>query len=81
MTHWDNFKEVMCRFFWTPTWVANAKSKALAAKYRDSNHSRETPSQFLMRKKELIDMVHQWNDVDIIAEIAKSAPNQWRTIV
>jgi hypothetical protein len=81
MNHWDNFKEVMCRFFWTPTWVANAKSKALAAKYRDSSHSRETPSQFLMRKKELIDMVHQWNDVDIIAEIAKSAPNQWRTIV
>ncbi|KAG9076799.1 hypothetical protein FRC06_009315 [Ceratobasidium sp. 370] len=81
MTHWDDFKYRMGQFFWTPTWIANAKSKAYQAKYRESKHSNETPSQFLIRKKELIDAVHQWNDVDIIGKIAKSAPHQWRTIV
>ncbi len=81
MAHWDDFKYRMGQYFWTPTWIANAKSKAYQARFRESKHSSETPSQFLIRKKELIDAVHQWNDVDVIGEIAKSAPHQWRTIV
>ncbi|QRW04569.1 Undecaprenyl phosphate-alpha-4-amino-4-deoxy-L-arabinose arabinosyl transferase [Ceratobasidium sp. AG-Ba] len=58
-----------------------ARNKALAAKYRDSGHYKETPVQFALRKKKLIDMVENWNDLTVIAEVARSAPTQWRTIV
>ncbi|QRW01322.1 Undecaprenyl phosphate-alpha-4-amino-4-deoxy-L-arabinose arabinosyl transferase [Ceratobasidium sp. AG-Ba] len=57
------------------------RNKALAAKYRDSGHYKETPVQFALRKKKLIDMVENWNDLTVIAEVARSAPTQWRTIV
>ncbi|QRV73334.1 Undecaprenyl phosphate-alpha-4-amino-4-deoxy-L-arabinose arabinosyl transferase [Ceratobasidium sp. AG-Ba] len=56
-------------------------NKALAAKYRDSGHYKETPVQFALRKKKLIDMIENWNDLTVIAEVARSAPTQWRTIV
>ncbi|QRW08684.1 hypothetical protein RhiLY_07683 [Ceratobasidium sp. AG-Ba] len=57
------------------------RNKALASKHRDSGHYKETPVQFAVRKKKLIDMVENWNDLTVIAEVARSAPTQWRTIV
>jgi hypothetical protein len=78
---WHALRVRLSRFFWTPIWVTNARSKALAAKYRDNHNHRETPVQFVLRKRKLIDIVEDWQDVDIIAEVARSAPTQWRTIV
>ncbi|QRW08790.1 Undecaprenyl phosphate-alpha-4-amino-4-deoxy-L-arabinose arabinosyl transferase [Ceratobasidium sp. AG-Ba] len=57
------------------------RNKALAAKYRDSGHYKETPVQFALRKKKLIDMVENWNDLTVIAEVARSAPTQWRILI
>ncbi|QRV97001.1 Undecaprenyl phosphate-alpha-4-amino-4-deoxy-L-arabinose arabinosyl transferase [Ceratobasidium sp. AG-Ba] len=80
-TDWQLLCNRLISFFWTPTWITEARNKALAAKYRDSGHYKETPVQFALRKKKLIDMVENWNDLTVIAEVARSAPTQWRTIV
>ncbi|QRV83870.1 hypothetical protein RhiJN_11886 [Ceratobasidium sp. AG-Ba] len=81
MRNWQQFKEDLGNFFWTPAWTSKAKSKAHEAKYRDSGHHKETPVQYALRKKELIDAAYRWPDRDVIGEIARGAPHQWKQIV
>ncbi|KAG8680068.1 hypothetical protein FRC09_018509 [Ceratobasidium sp. 395] len=81
MENWDDFKYRMSTHFWDAEFIAKQKNKALNATYRDHGNSRETPIDYLVRKKELLIAVFTWADVEIIAEVVRAAPIQWQTIV
>ncbi|KAG8794790.1 hypothetical protein FRC12_021713 [Ceratobasidium sp. 428] len=81
MENWPDFKFRMSAHFWDAEFIAKQENKALNATYRDQGNSRETPIDYLVRKKELIVAVFSWTDAEIIAEVARSSPIQWQTIV
>lgn len=62
-------------------WMDKQKILANKASYRDYQHSRETPSEFFIRKKELLMRVYDYTDTQLIREIMDGTPISWINIV
>jgi hypothetical protein len=77
MLDWPAMKAAIASYFITPDWMNRQKSIAHQAKYRDEGHKKETPSQYVARKKDLLELVYFFNDGELIEEILNGAPSQW----
>ena len=51
------------------------------AAYRDLGNGRELPSEYVIRKLELLQFVYNYTDNELINEIIKGAPSYWTPIV
>jgi hypothetical protein len=83
MQDWRLMKENMARYFWNPHWLNKLRSKAHQAKYREpgKDTESETPSQYIMRKKDLLDAAYSFTDPEAIEEVLRGAPQQWKTLL
>jgi hypothetical protein len=77
MLDWPAMKAAIASYFMTPDWMNRQKSIAHRARYRDESHRKETPSQYVARKKDLLELVYFFNDGELIEEILNGAPTQW----
>ncbi len=50
-------------------WLDKQKTRALRAHYREAPYSKETPSEYYIRKRELLDTVFTLDDSELILEI------------
>ncbi|KAJ4480066.1 hypothetical protein J3R30DRAFT_3218096, partial [Lentinula aciculospora] len=48
---------------------------------RDSGHVAESPSQYFIRKKDLLTCVYQYSDTQLIRQIMLGALTSWTNIV
>ncbi|TFY53682.1 hypothetical protein EVJ58_g9320 [Rhodofomes roseus] len=62
-------------------WLDRQKSKANRARYRDSAAPRESPSEYYIRKLELLEFVYDYTESELINEILDGAPTIWTTIL
>ncbi len=62
-------------------WLERQKSIANNARFRDATHSSETPSDYYIRKSQLLSLVHSLSDSELIMEIMNGAPTSWNTIL
>ena len=62
-------------------WLDRQKSKANKAKFRDATSPRESPSEYYIRKLELLEFVYDYTDAELITEILDGAPVIWNTIL
>ncbi len=78
---WENIRNMIGEFFMNRAWVEKNRKTALAMHYREAGHSRETPSQYFIRKRELLELVFDNTDSELITDIMAGAPLSWRTVL
>ena len=62
-------------------WLDKQKARALQAHYREYPFGKETPSEYFIHKRELLDTVFTMDDTEIILEVMEGAPANWNTIL
>ena len=65
----------------TRTWQDKQKTKARDCRYRDHNAPRERPSEYFMRKHQLLLVADDYDDTEIIIAIMEGAPKHWNTVI
>ena len=80
-SNWSTLKEAVRGHYMNRHWLDRQKAKANKAKYREAGHSRESPSEYYIRKLELLEFVYDYSDAELITEIMSRAPVIWNTIL
>ncbi|KLO04897.1 hypothetical protein SCHPADRAFT_806800, partial [Schizopora paradoxa] len=78
---WETLKEAIASYYMNRSWFDKQKTRANKAYYREPGHHTETPSEYYIRKSQLLSFVYQLNDSQMIMEVLTNAPSAWVTIV
>ncbi|KAF6750947.1 hypothetical protein DFP72DRAFT_1071806 [Ephemerocybe angulata] len=80
-TSWETLRDAICQYYMNRTYMEKQKARANRATYRDHANPKETPSEYFIRKMELLQLAYQYNDRELIHEILSGAPTHWSTIL
>ena len=69
------------RSFMNRQWMERQKRKANLARFRDSENSQESPSEYYIRKLELLEFVFDYTEQELIFEILNCAPVIWTSLL
>ncbi|KAF8206699.1 hypothetical protein K438DRAFT_1963019 [Mycena galopus ATCC 62051] len=64
-------------FFLSSKWLDKTRTKALCGSYRQADYSREKPSEYFIRKQELLNSVYSFEDSSVMSEVMNGAPRSW----
>jgi hypothetical protein len=78
---WDTLRKAFATYFLNRKWLDRQRGRANKASYRESGHYRETPSEYFIRKTELLNTVYNLDDSEVIMEVVDGAPSTWNTIL
>jgi hypothetical protein len=78
---WDYLREEIIGYFMNRKWLERMKKKARNAYYRETGHAKETPSEYYIRKYDLLTCAYELDDSEIITEIMEGAPELWNSIL
>ncbi|KAJ3751600.1 hypothetical protein EV360DRAFT_89578 [Lentinula raphanica] len=78
---WGTLKAGINAYYMNQTWMDDQMAIANNTHFRDSNHATESPSQYFIRKKDLLTRVYQYTDTQLIRQIMLGAPTSWTNIV
>ncbi|KAF9012978.1 hypothetical protein BDZ89DRAFT_963295, partial [Hymenopellis radicata] len=62
-------------------WWERQKKRARNSTYRENSHRSETPSQYFIRKLDLLNVAFELDNLEIISEIMNGVPDSWETIL
>lgn len=79
--NWDTIKEAISDFYMNQKWLDQQKGKAIRASYHEPGHTKETPSDYYIRKSALLNLVWNLEDSELILEVMQGAPSTWNTIL
>ncbi|KAF9470756.1 hypothetical protein BDN70DRAFT_769941, partial [Pholiota conissans] len=79
--NWDQLRTAIGDYYMNRAYVDKQRARANKAAYREYSHNRETPSEYYIRKLELLEMVYNYNAAELINEIMSGAPSQWISIL
>jgi hypothetical protein len=57
------------------------KLRANKARFREARHQRESPSEYVIRKMELLMLVYSYMDTETIQAIMMEVPGTWASII
>lgn len=80
-TDWGTLRTAIGEYYMNRTFLDKQKAKANKAFYRDMGNSRELPSEYVIRKLELLQFVYNYTDNELVNEIMEGAPSYWTPIV
>ena len=63
------------------SWLKDQKFRANNTRYRETGHTCKTPSEYVIWKMDLIQLVYDYMDSEIIQLIMKEAPDPWSSIL
>ena len=63
---WGTLKAAIADYWMNHSWLEDQKFRANNARYREAGHTRETPSEYVIRKMDLIRLVYDYTDSKII---------------
>ena len=78
---WDSLKQEIKAYWMNQSWVEKAQLRALKAYYREPGHVRETPTEYYIRKLELLKFVYKFSPLQTMSEILLKAPRLWSTVL
>ncbi|KAF9004131.1 hypothetical protein BDZ89DRAFT_902615, partial [Hymenopellis radicata] len=78
---WGTLRDFITEFWMNRKWWERQKKRARNASYRDQGHTREMPSQYYIRKLELLKVAFDLDDLEIISEIMNGVPDSWETVI
>ena len=79
--NWNTLKDAIRVHYMNRHWLDLQKAKANKVKYREAGYTRESPSEYFIRKLQLLELVFDYSDAELIAEIMAGAPVLWNTIL
>ncbi len=80
-TDWETLRQAFASYYMTRKWWEKQRKKARNAAYRDYGHTRETPSEYYIRKSELLNLAFTLSDSEIITEVMEGAPDIWSSVL
>ena len=63
---WGTLKTAIADYWMNHSWLKDQKFRANNAQYREARHTRETSSEYVIRKMDLIRLVYDYTDSEII---------------
>ena len=78
---WGTLKTAIADYWMNHSWLEDQKFRANNARYRETGYTRETPSEYVIRKMDLIRLVYDYTDSEIIRLIIKEAPDSWSSLL
>ena len=81
-THsWSTIRDLIGGYYMNRAWLDRQKSRAYQASFRQFGYSDETPSEYFVRKAELLRMLDPISDSQLIMEVMNGAPDYWHAII
>ncbi|KAK1221859.1 hypothetical protein PQX77_015329 [Marasmius sp. AFHP31] len=78
---WRLLREEIGGYYMNRKWSEDLRKKANRSGYLDTGHMCETPSEYYIRKLNLLTTAYDLADSELISEIMEGAPDQWNTIL
>ncbi len=78
---WKTMREIIGGYYMNRTWLDKQKMRARSAHYREANYSQEKPSEYYIRKTQLLSLVFNLSDSEVIMEVMNSAPSGWTSVL
>ncbi|KAJ7868168.1 hypothetical protein B0H13DRAFT_2351597 [Mycena leptocephala] len=79
--HWETMRQALADFFLSSKWLDKTRTKALRAVYRQIGHGKEKPTEYFIRKRELLNSVYSFEDSAVMSEVMNGAPQFHSAIV
>jgi hypothetical protein len=80
-TNWQTLRDHIKSYYMNRSWLDKQKTRANNATYRDVANPEETPSEYYIRKYELLTLVYNLSESELIMEIMNGAPSSWINIL
>jgi len=74
-------KKVILEYWMNYHWLEKQKLRANRARYRESGHQCESPSDYIMHKMELLSLVYSYTDSETIQAIMQEVPDSWASVI
>ncbi|KLO04835.1 hypothetical protein SCHPADRAFT_789445, partial [Schizopora paradoxa] len=78
---WETMRDEIGAYFMNRAWLDKQKMRARNAHYRETGFLDEKPSEYYIRKTQLLCLVFNLTDSEIIMEIMNTAPPSWTSIL
>ncbi len=81
MHDWRSMKRAITSHFMNRAWLEDMKRRAIRARYRERGHDQERPSDYCIRKQQLLSVTHELTQSELISEIMAGAPSSWLSLL
>ena len=78
---WNTLRMAIGEYYMNQAFLDKQKAWANRVSYRDTGNVRETPSEYVICKIELLQFVYNYTDRELINEIMEGAPSFWTPII
>jgi len=79
--NWSCLRNIISGYWMNHHWLEKQKLRANKARFREVGHQRESPSEYIIRKLELIGLVYNYTDLETIQAIMEQVPDSWASIL
>ncbi|KAF8872745.1 hypothetical protein CPB84DRAFT_1753487 [Gymnopilus junonius] len=79
--NWDMMKKAISEYYMNCKCLDKQKARANRACYCEFKYAKETPSEYFIRKSDLLNTVYNMNDSEMILEVMEGAPANWNTVL
>ena len=79
--NWGNLKKGIADYWMNHHWLEDQKMRANKARYREAGHDQESPSDYIIRKLELLKLVYSYTETETIKAIMSEVPDTWTSII
>ena len=79
--NWKSMRTTICSYYMNRAWLDRQRARASRASFREPGHSNESPSEYFIRKSDLLRLIGKIADLTLILEIMNGAPSYWHTVI
>lgn len=72
--NWTTLKKAISEYGMNHHWLENQKLRVNRARFREARHQRESPSEYVIRKMELLTLIYSYSDTEVIQAIIIEVP-------
>jgi hypothetical protein len=74
---WGTLRDCIRSYWMNQSWITKTQDRALKASFREPGHTKESPTEFFIRKYELISLVYNYTPAQFMDEFLKKTPANW----
>ena len=78
---WGTLRTAIGEYFMNRAFLDKQKARANQASFCDAGNGKETPSEYIIRKLELLQFVYNYTDRELINKIMEGTPSYWTPII
>jgi hypothetical protein len=79
--NWSSLRKIISGYWMNYHWLEKQKIQANKLRFKEASHQQESPSEYVIRKLELIGLVYNYTDSETIQAIMEEVPDSWASIL